>query len=109
MYDEPWTGSPRWSWLGTKLLVITLKTPSPWGPPWIGIRWPSRVTYCTDPSGASNGIFALRRSVIASPRAVLTFGFAVFSVFGVLTGSLASNCINHGLFETGAPDTGAPL
>src|SRR4051794_23805007 len=107
MYDDPCTGSFRWSCPWTKLLVITLKTPSECGPPWIGIRSPPRVTYWTEPSCASNGIFALRRSVIASPSAVCTFGLRVFSVFGVLTGSFASNCMSQGLFPTGAPGTGA--
>ena len=53
------------------------------GPPWIGIRLPPRSSYCQSPSGASSGMFAPRRSVIASARARATVGLASFSPRGV--------------------------
>src|SRR5947208_3421405 len=107
MYEDPCTGSVRWFWPWTKLFVTTLKTPSACGPPWIGSCLPLRVTYCALPSGSSNGILALRRSVIASPSAVCTRGLAVFSVFGVLTGSAELNGTTQGeaTTATGEPGT----
>src|ERR1700726_3114916 len=62
----------------------------------MGIRWPLSPTYCTDPTVASSGPFALWKSTMASPSADCTCGLLVSKPFGVCTGSLALNGFLNG-------------
>ena len=79
--------------------VVQIALRSPWGspiPPWIGMRLPLHTMYCCEPTVVSKGRLALRKSWIASPSAVCTWGFVVSSPYGVVTGWFTSKGCENG-------------